>query len=85
MTFALPKALTIGGEVCNLTLSGLNRLEVEVFPVCPDLKDDGETKVIILEINSNGKFWFGALRSIWVSISLPKVVTKLNGLLLLWW
>ena len=76
MTFALLSALTIGGGVCRLTLSGLKRFEVEVFPNCPDLQDDGKTKVIVVEISSNGTFWIAALRSIWASISLPKIVTN---------
>jgi len=69
VTFALPSGLSLKDGVCTLTLTGLDRLEVEVVPECP-LNDDGNTKVIILEINSNGPFWIGALRSIWVSIFL---------------
>ena len=69
MTFKLPPGLSLKNGVCKLTLSGTDSHEVEVVPECP-LNDDGTTKVIILEINSNGLFWFGALRSIWVSIFL---------------
>lgn len=72
VTFALPSGLTLKDGVCKLTLSDLNRLEVEVVPTCP-LQDDGKTRVIIVEINSNGVFWLGTLRSIWASISLSKL------------
>ena len=77
ISYARPDGLSleitrIGNNVptnnkCKVPLTGMLAITFRVTPRCPD---DGKTKLIVIEIHGNGKFWFNSVKSVWVSASV---------------